>query len=439
MRVSVEQSGALERRITVSIPRAQVDGEIAARLQKVGQRARIDGFRPGKAPRHLIEQRYRAQVTDEVISDTINDSYLSALREQSITPAGLLSLEPKPFVAGDDLQYVATVELYPPIPSPTLDGRALDKPVCDIVADDIDRTLQQLRKRRAEFVAKTGDARNDDRLTIDFRGTMNGAPFAGGEAEGHQLVLGEGQVFDAFEENLRGASAGESKQFECVFPAEYPNDELAGKTATFEVKITAVDQRVLPALDDAFAEQLGIAEGGIAKLRDDIKSGLAREAQLRTRSLLRARAVNALLDANPIEPPKSLVESEIDRRARTAKMRRQAAAPDGAADASLDDIDRQAFAEEARRQVILGLIAHEVIEKLSLHAEPAQVRERIVDMAREMDDSEAMINWYYAEPSRLRRVEEMVLDELVIEKMIDSATLNETKMSFDELMNLRDE
>lgn len=432
MQISVEESGVIERRVTVSVPRAEVDREIEKRLHNMAKRARIPGFRPGKAPQKVINQRYGAQITNEVVSDTISTSYREALGKEEIVPAGLVSIEPKPFVSGDDLHYVATIELYPEIPSPTLAGRTIEKPLCAIAAEDIERTLEDIRKKNADFIPKEGKSENGDRLTIDFDGHSDGQPFAGGSGRDHQFVLGDGQMLERFDTDLAGVACGESRQIAVTFPADYPGAEVAGKAAEFAVTVKAVERRVLPELDQAFAEKLGIKEGGMKKMRAEIEASLQRELDARMRSLMCDRVMDELMKVNDIEAPKALVEAETDRMMKAIAQRMEA---QGLEAPAVPELQRERFAADAKRQVILGLIARGIIEKYDLKPDGAAVRMRIEEMATGYDDGKAMVDWYYADPARLQPIEAMVLEEQVVARMCETATVTEKKASFRELMN----
>ncbi len=437
MQVSVEKSGVIERRLTVCVPAAEVDRDIEKRLAKAGRQARIHGFRPGKAPRHLIRQRYGEQATNEAVSDAIHSSYQAALGQEAIEPAGLLSIEPQPFVAGADLQYVATIELYPSIPAPTLAGRAIDKPLCEVAEVDIERTLQEIRARHADYHATDAAAEKGDRLTIDFAGEIEHKPFAGGSAQGHQFELGEGRMLAGFDSALMGVKRGASKRIAITFPADYPAAEVAGKAAEFAVQVRAVQRPKWPALDDAFAEKLGIASGGMAKMRSEIAASLQRELAQRMRATLRDRVMHELLQANPIEAPKGLVEAEIDRVIASIKAQTEARQKSlgAAAGIARPTEERATFAAEARRQVILGLIARHIIAQENMQPEAAAVRARVEEMAGSYDDGAAMIDWHYAEPSRLARVEAMVLEEQLVARMLETAEVTEKPVSFQDFMN----
>lgn len=429
MHISVEESGVIERKLTISVPRAEVDREIEQRLRKLTQRARLPGFRPGKAPRHIINNRYGAQVTNEVVGDTINSSYRAALAERNIAPAGLVSIEPKPLADGEDLQYVATVEVYPQIPAPTLHGRKLEKPVCEITAADVMRTLENIRKQRAEFVARAGKAQAGDRLTVDFHGVLDGQPFAGGDATGQQLILGEGRMPAEFERDLAAAEVGDAKRITVAFPEAHPAAELAGKTAEFEVKVIAVDKPILPELNAAFAEKLGVKAGGMDALREQIELNLKRELATRMRAVTRDLVLAELAKINAIEVPKGLVAAEIDRRMKMLGERLARSAP-----GKPPPLQREDFAAAAQQHIKLSLIVGGVVEKFSIKPDADKVRARIAELAAGYDDREAMIKWYHSDPARRRQIENLVLEEQMVECALATATVTEKKVSFAELM-----
>jgi len=429
MQVTVEKSGAIERKLTISVPSEEVSQEIEKRLKDVAKNARIPGFRPGKAPKNVIQKRYSNQVSNEVISDKINSSYQEALTEEKIAPAGLVSIEPVPFEDGNDLEYVATIELFPEIPTANLAGKTLEKPVCEVNDSDVDKTLDDLRKRNATFSDKEGSAESGDRITIDFEGKIDGETFEGGTASDFPFVLGEGQMLEEFDSALVGAAAGESKSIDFTFPDDYQGGEVAGKAVVFSVEVKKVEQAELPALDDSFAETLGITEGGMDKMKEEIRQSLERELSSRLRSTMRDRVMDALHEANKIEVPKALVEEEIDRAVETITQQL------GAQGLPAKDIDRNNYAEEAKKRVALGLIAREVIEKSEIKVDGEVVRARVEEMGAGYDDSEAFVNYYYSDPQRLQQVEAVVLEEQVVNAMLETAEVKEVKVDFREFMN----
>ena len=429
MQVSVEQSGAIERKLTISVPSEDIQSEVSKRLKDVARKAKIPGFRPGKAPQSVIAKRYTPQVTNDVISETLNSSYVDALAQEKIVPAGLVSIEPTPYEPGQDLQYVATIELFPEIPSPTLEGKTIEKPVVEVAEEDIIRTLEDIQMRNANFVEKEGAASQGDRLTIDFDGKIDGESFNGGSAEDFQFLLGEGQMLEQFDKGLDRAKAGDEKQIRFSFPEDYGSEEVAGKEVEFEVNVKLVEKSELPEMDDRFAKTLGITEGGIAKMKEEIKTNLQRELDSRFRVSMRDSVMNALHESNAFEVPKALVEEEITRSVNrvTEQMTSQGL--------PADNIDRDVYAEEAKRRVVLGLIAREIVEKAEIKPDQAALRARLEEMAQSYEDSEAYVNWHMSDAERVKNIEAMVMEDQIVEKMLETATVEEKEMLFKDFMN----
>lgn len=429
MQVSVEESGAIERKISISVPSEKIDSEIAKRLSEVAKNARIPGFRPGKAPQNVIEKRYAPQVTNEVIGETINASYMDALGQEKITPAGLLSIDPTPYEAGKEFQFVVTVEVFPKIPSPTLAGKTIKKPVVAVTDDDIMKTLEDVCKRNAKFVAKDGKSEKEDRLTIDFEGKIDGEVFENGSATDFVFVLGVGQMLEQFDTGLIGLKAGETKHIAFTFPESYGSAEVAGKDVAFMVTVKVVEQPELAQLDDAFAESLGIKEGGIEKMKEEISTSLKRELDSHMRTVMRDRVLDALYAANDIEYPKVLVEEELDRSVKAISEQLTAQG------LPTDKVDRNLYQDQAKKRVALGLIAREVIEKFKIEADEKAVRARIGEMSAGYESEEEYVKWHYADPQRLQNIESVVLEDQVVTHMLETATVKEEKMSFKDFMS----
>lgn len=429
MQVSVEESGSIERKLTISVPSDDIELEIAKRLKGVAREARIPGFRPGKAPQRVIAKRYTPQVTNDVVSEKINASYVDALDQKKIIPAGLVSIEPTPYEAGQDLQYVATIEVFPEIPSPTLEGKIIEKPVVEVAEEDIARTLDDIRMRNANFVSKADAAVKGDRLTIDFEGKIDGEAFNGGAATDFQFLLGEGQMLEEFDKALDGAKPGDEKKIAFSFPEDYGSEEVAGKDVEFEVSVKVVENPELPALDDKLAETLGIAEGGIEKMREEIKNNLQRELDSRLRTAIRDNVMNALHDSNEFDVPRALIEEEITR---SVNMMASQLESQGL---PTDNVDRSVFTEEARRRVVLGLIAREVVDKQEIKADQSMIRAQVEQMAQSYEDAEAYVDWYMSDAERLKNIEAMVMEDQIVEKMLETAKVEEKKLTFLEFMN----
>jgi trigger factor len=279
-------------------------------------------------------------------------------------------------------------------------------------------------------VDRDGESVKDDRLTIDFEGTISGEPFEGGSASDFQFVIGAGQMLKEFDDGLVGVKSGDTRTIAFTFPENYGSEDIAGKEVEFVVTVKAVEMPELPPLDDDFAKTLGIQEGGIEKMKQEIEVSLNRELDTRMRSVLRDKVMDELYAVNDIESPKALVEEEIERSIQvvTEQMTRQGLPAD-------NNIDRAQYADEARKRVALGLIARDVIEKCEIKVDADAVRARIVEMASSYEDEEEYVKWHYADPQRLQNIEGLVLEEQVVNRMLETATVKEQKVSFKQFMN----
>ncbi len=428
MQVSVQSTGTLERRMTVAVPEERISSEVRQRLDSMRRRVRIDGFRPGKAPLPVVQRRYGKQVREEVIGEVMQSTLYEALEQEKLNPAGMPTIDPESLERQNGLEYTAVFEVYPEFELASCSTFRIEKPVCEISEEDIDATLESIRKQRTRWEEKQGAAADGDQITISFVGTIDGEPFAGGQADNFQLVLGSGRMIDGFEEGLKEVEAGEERVVEVTFPQEYHATELAGKEASFSVKVERVEAPVLPELDDEFAGHLGVS-GGVAALRKEVKANMQRELDQALRSRIKQQVMDKLLEANEIELPKSLVEQEA--RSLAAQMQQRMAqqgigAGDGAADPSL-------FTEQAQRRVALGLIVAQAIKANGFEAGADDVRTAVEEIAQPYEKPQEVIDWHYSDKKRLADIEALVLENKVVDWVLDQAEVVDKPVSFTEL------
>jgi len=311
MMVSVEKLPGLERRLEVSVPATRVRQQVDARLLKVSRTARIKGFRPGKAPIHVVRKHYGRDVQQEVVSDLIRETFAEALRQEKLQPAGGPRIEPQKTGEPDGLRYTATFEVYPQIELVDPARMRLSRPTASVADGDIDTMIESLRRQRPVWTDVVRGCGDGDRVTIDFEGRIGGEPFEGGKSENLTVVLGAGRLLPDFEQGLRGAAGGEKREFDLRFPDEYPAKHLAGKTARFEASVRKVEESSLPEIDAAFCEAFGVSEGGFEALRAEVRDNMERELAQAVQARLKTQVMDQLLAANPIEVPKALMEAEI--------------------------------------------------------------------------------------------------------------------------------
>ncbi|SFW27220.1 trigger factor [Nitrosovibrio sp. Nv17] len=431
MQSNVEDLGALARRLNVSIPHEKIETEIENRLKRLARTAKVHGFRPGKVPLKIIAQQYGPQVRQEVVGDVLQQNFTEAIREQNLRVAGHPQFEPKP--GADDasrFEFSATFEVYPEVVPGELNGVRIERPVVEVTESDIDRTLGILRKQQATYEAEDRPAARGDRITLDYRGTLDGVEFAGGKAENVSIVLGEGKLLADFEAPLEGMRAGDRKTFDVTFPADYHGKEVAGKTATFEVRLGGVEGIRLPEVDAGFARVLGVPDGNTDTMREEIRANLKREILKRTQAKIKERVMQALLDATAIQTPKVLVERELERLLQEARSDFESRGV-SARDVPLP---QDLFREQAQRRVSLGLILAEVVKANGLKARPEEVRAVVEDVAQSYEDPEEVIRWHYASPERLHEVESAVLEDNVVAWVLERVTVSDRPMTLDELM-----
>ncbi len=424
MQVSVETIGTLGRRLKVAVPADKVEQEFSARLQRLSKQVKMPGFRPGKVPLKMVEAQYGGRLMDEVAGELIQTTLYEAIGSQGLRPAGDPRIQRKPVVRGEQLEYTVEFEIFPEVKRHDLTGVRIERPVVAVSEQDVDRTLDTIRKQRAAWKPVERATNTGDRLSIDFVGRINGKEFDGGKANGFQLVIGSGTLLADMEQGLVGAKAGDTRSIPVKFPSDYGHASLAGQAADFEVKINEVAEAVLPELNETFARELGVQDGGLDKLRSDVKANLEREAASRVRAVVRARVLKQILDANPIEVPQSLQDAEVQRLKNSDQVSGQNAKNDAV------------YAARARSRVALGLILGEFIRNRGLVPDPARVRAKIEEMAADYESPQEFIQWHYEKPERLSEIESLVMEEKVVEDLLVSADITDKSMGFQELLKL---
>ncbi|MDD2061240.1 trigger factor [Pseudomonas sp. GD03860] len=425
MQVSVENTSALERRMTIAVPAERVETEVNKRLQQTARRAKVPGFRPGKVPMSVIRQRYEDAARQEAFGDLVQASFYEAVVEQKLNPAGAPAVEPKSFEKGKDLEYVAIFEVFPEFTVAGFDSIAVERLSAEVADADLDNMLEVLRKQNVRFEATDRAAQNEDQLNIDFVGKVDGEVFAGGSAKGTQLVLGSGRMIPGFEEGLVGAKAGEERVLNLTFPEDYQNLDLAGKAAEFTVTVNSVSEPKLPELTEEFFAQFGIKEATLEGFRTEVRKNMERELRQAIKTKIKNQVMDGLLAANPIEVPKALLENEVNR------LRVQAVQQFGG-NIKPEQLPAELFEEQAKRRVVLGLIVAEVVKQNELKPDEDRVREMIQEMASAYQEPEQVVAWYYKNDQQLNEVRSVVLEEQVVDTVLQKATVTDKSVSYEE-------
>jgi len=427
---NVETLGALERRVSMSVPLAEIERQVDERLKKLARNVRMPGFRPGKVPLKLVARTYGPQVRSEVLGDAVQKSFSDAMKEANLKVAGYPRIEKKDGADERSLEFSATFEVYPEIKVGELGDATIERPQAAVDDAAVDRTVEILRKQRTRFVRAERPARDGDRLTVDFQGAIAGQPFEGGNAENFAFALGEGRMLPEFEVAARGMSAGEEKTFELKFPDDYHGKEVAGRNASFRIAMRKIEEPRLPELDAEFARALGVADGDLGKMRSEIRANVEREVGKRIEARVKAQALQVLLDATPLELPKSLVQMEAQ------QLVERAAADLQARGVKLGEapLNPAAFEDTAKRRVALGLVIGELARAEHLQPKPAEVRAVVEQEAQTYESPAEVVKWFYMQPQRLSEMEGVALEANVVKWVLSRAKVVDKPVSFDELM-----
>ena len=425
MQVSVEQTSELGRKLTITVPADKVEKEVNQRLNNMKGRVKIDGFRPGKVPMNIVRQRYGAQVNQEVMADEMQASYRDAVLQEKLRPASAPSIEPQTVEKGKDLTFIASFDIYPEFTLCDFSKLEVTVPVADVEDQNVEETLDRIRKQRMEWSEADGACENGQRATIDFLGKLDGVEFDGGKAEDFPLVLGDGGMIEGFEENILGMKAGGNKTFAVTFPEDYGNSQLAGKEATFDVSVKKVEQGTMPEVDEEFVRAFGI-EGSVDDLKAEIKKSLEMELMQQINAKSKEAVMQVLLDNNELTLPDSMVTQEV------ATLRQQALENfKMETDSELPD---SLFEEEAKRRVKLGLIIGEIVGEQKLQVDSQLVDQRIQQLASQYADRDQVIQYYRTNNQARASVESLVMEDQVVDWVLGQVVKKENQESFSDIV-----
>jgi trigger factor len=429
MNVTVESTGALERRMRVELPAERIEKEVENRLRSVGRTAKIKGFRPGKIPANVVRQRYGVQVRQEVLTDLMGQSYRDAVAQENLNPVARPKIEPVVSNDGKGFAFVATFEVLPEVNLKGIDKIKVTRPEVGITDQDCDDMLENLRQQKATWKTVDRKSKQGDRVIVDFDGTLKGEAVKGGKGREVSVILGQGQMLPDFEKGLTGVSAAEETTFKVKFPKDYHAEDLAAKKVDFAVKVHRVEEQELPPLDDSLAEQYGVTEGGLVQLRKDVLANMEREARQKVTAQIKEQVLNALLELNPIEIPQTLKHQEMH------SMQHQAMRQLGIDEHDHDKAPPMSdFAETAEKRVRLGLLMNQVITDQQITVDAERVRRRVEDICAGYENAQEMVATYLANAQIMSSIEPMVLEEQAIDWLIQNGEEKVSKVSFKEFM-----
>ncbi|ESS71393.1 trigger factor Tig [Methyloglobulus morosus KoM1] len=429
MQVSVEKISELSRKMTVSVPETVVQEKMAERLKALARQVKIDGFRPGKVPQHVVNKMYGDKVRGEVAGDLIQSTYYDALRDQDLKPAGQPNIRDLDETEG--FQYIAEFEVYPEISLAGIEGLEITKTTATVEESDVDTVIEKLRAQKKTWNEVERASQENDRISIAFSGISEGENFTDGTVKDFPVEIGAKQMIPGFEDNLVGLKKGESKTFSVTFPEGYSNAKLAGKPAEFSVEVIKVEEAALPVVDEDFIKGYGTQGGSMATFRTDIKANMERELVQALHGRLKNAVLDALYEKVQLVVPNALVDEEIQN---LMKPYLESAKRNKLKQTDVQ-LPKEMFQDQAQRRVALGLILGEIIHAQEIKVDDNKVRSTIEDMAKSYEQPEAYVSWYYSDKSRLHSVQQMVLEDQTVEWLVSKAKIANETMSFSDIMD----
>jgi len=428
MQVSVEKTSELSRKMTVSLPEEMIQEKMDVRFKSLAREVKVDGFRPGKVPVRVVKKMYGERVRGEVMGDLIQSTYVEALQKEEINPAGYPHIDSSDKEEG--FEYTAEFEVYPEISLDGVSGLEIKRPVATVGQADQDAMVAKLREQKKEWAVAEKASVKGDRVTVSFSGVCEDENFTDGKVEDYAVEIGDGKMIPGFEDELIGLEAGANKTFDVTFPEEYGNEKLAGKVATFEVELSKIEAASLPEIDEEFIKAYGVEDGTLDSFNTDVKANMERELALGLKGKLKNAVMDELYEKLQITIPKVLIDEEVKNvmKPYEANVKKQGM--------NLEDLDlpTDMFEGQAKRRVALGLILGEIIKANDIKVDDAKVKSTIEDMASSYERPEDVLEWYYADDTRLNEVKQMVLEDQTVDWVVGQAKVSEETVSFEDVM-----
>lgn len=430
MNVSIETITGLERRLTIALPSEDFETRITERLQEARGQVRIPGFRPGKVPLKEVRRRYGQAVRAEVAGEIMQASFVEAVQQEDLQPAGSPNLEVVKMEPGIDFEFTATFEVFPSIDLAPFSKVKVKRPSAEITEEDLESMVQRLREQRTTFEPVERAAQSGDKVKVDFSGTMDGVEVEGTSGEDMEFTIGQGQMIEDFDQGVLGLTVGESKTFDAVFPEDYRAEDLQGKTVTFTVTMKAVTEAREPELDDEFFQAFGVEEGGVEAFRAEVRDNMQRELDGAVKNQIKQQVMDKIAELHEFSVPHAVVHREIhvlkDQMLSQFQMGGQGAKP---------ELPDELFTDQAEKRVRVGLVVNEIISARELTAEAALVDAKLEEMAAPYGEPEQVVAYFRSQPEQMQNIEMGVLEDQVVDLIVSEAEVEEVVSSYDDVIS----
>lgn len=431
--VAVNVISDKQTQLTVKVPVGTIQSKVESRIRSLAKTAKIDGFRKGKVPVSHIRAQYGAGIQQEVINDVIRDTVFQVLADKKVRAVGVPSIDDVK-LENDFLVYQASVETMPEVQVKGLDEIEVERQMATVSDSDVDTMIENLQKQRQTFETKDGELADGDEATFDFEGSIDSEKFEGGSAENFRLIIGSGQMIPGFEDGMKGMKAGEEKTIKVTFPEDYQAENLKGKEADFKISLKEVKEAKLPELNDEFFELFGVTEGGLDKLKTDVRKNMEREIKNAARNQVKQAAFDALVDKNEFDVPNAMLAAETDRQRNLMLQRfaQQFGANPNTFDKNM--LPDELFEDQALRAVRLGVLVGQIIDKQKLEVDQERVTAFIAEAAENYEDPNEVIEYFTNDKQERAGIEAVVLEDQVVEYILSQAKVIDKEVKYQDLL-----
>ena len=428
MKFSFGNKNDVEQSITISIPADDIQKQVKTKLNTAQRSAKIKGFRKGKAPIDVVKKMYEPEIRQDVINDSVIKKFYELVEEKNFKPVGRPNLVPERIEMEKDIIFKATFEVYPEISLGNLSRLSYTKAVSSVEEEDINKTIENIRKRMCAWEPKEGNSSSGDQIKIDFVGKIDEEEFEGGSAKDFAVEIGSKSMIEGFEDGLIGLKKSDNKDLNLTFPEDYGKTELASKKVVFNVEVKEVLKPKLPALNEEFFKSTGLEAKNTNEFKKEIKNKLEEDLKNLIENKSKSSILDSLREAHAFEVPSAMIESEVN------NMRQNAARRVGMdpKDMNEDLFPKETFEEEAKKRVSVGVILNKIIEEKGIKADGERVRKMIEDRASMYKEPQQVVNWFYSNEEQLRSIESISLEEQVIEILLSEAKAVEEELTYEE-------
>ena len=428
MKFSFGNKNDVEQSITISIPADDIQKQVKTKLNSAQRSAKIKGFRKGKAPIDVVKKMYEPEIRQDVINDSVIKKFYELVEEKNFKPVGRPNLVPERIEMEKDIIFKATFEVYPEISLGNLSRLSYTKAVSSVEEEDINKTIENIRKRMCTWEPKEGNSSSGDQIKIDFVGKIDEEEFEGGSAKDFVVEIGSKSMIEGFEDGLIGLKKSDNKDLNLTFPEDYGKTELASKKVVFNVEVKEVLKPKLPALNEEFFKSTGLEAKNTNEFKKEIKNKLEEDLKNLIENKSKSSILDSLREAHAFEVPSAMIESEVN------NMRQNAARRVGMdpKDMNEDLFPKETFLEEAKKRVSVGVILNKIIEEKGIKADGERVRKMVEDRASMYKEPQQVVNWFYSNEEQLRSIESISLEEQAIEILLSEANAVEEELTYEE-------